>query len=294
MADDKPTKPSKGAKKTGLGHEGLSIEGILERRSRQRQVEPAPADPPPQPASRAEAPNARFSLKSVMDLIANESRGLAPVSPAKPIEPVAEKAPEKAPQRVAEKISADARRKQAALERRLAREFALQLLYAARLGETSIEVAEARLLQHSMTLGWDDDIRLHIPSPALRSFSRQLGLRAVEATDRYNEMLAQRLTNWRIERLEAIDRMLLHLAVAELELFKETSHRIVLNEFIEIAKDYGSDQSPRFINGVLDALIPVVRPGVQSKGRAGDPAERASKKSGKGNDKPNGDSPASS
>jgi N utilization substance protein B len=59
--------------------------------------------------------------------------------------------------------------------------------------------------------------------------------------------------NWRMERLGAIERSVLRLAAAELSI-AETPPRVVLQESIRLAERYGSAQSARFVNGVLDAL----------------------------------------
>jgi N utilization substance protein B len=59
--------------------------------------------------------------------------------------------------------------------------------------------------------------------------------------------------NWRLERLGAIERSVLRLAAAELQL-GETPPRVVLQESIRLAERYGTPQSARFVNGVLDAL----------------------------------------
>jgi N utilization substance protein B len=59
--------------------------------------------------------------------------------------------------------------------------------------------------------------------------------------------------NWRMERLGAIERSVLRLAAAELAI-AETPPRVVLQESIRLAERYGSAQSARFVNGVLDAL----------------------------------------
>ena len=60
--------------------------------------------------------------------------------------------------------------------------------------------------------------------------------------------------NWKIERLANIDHANLRLGVWQLLNAKEISHHIVIDEAIELAKQFGSEQSPGFINGVLDAV----------------------------------------
>ena len=65
--------------------------------------------------------------------------------------------------------------------------------------------------------------------------------------------LADVTTNWRLERLGAIDRCVLRLAAAELQA-GETPPRVVIQEAVRLAERYGTEQSARFVNGVLDAL----------------------------------------
>lgn len=65
--------------------------------------------------------------------------------------------------------------------------------------------------------------------------------------------LVEVTTNWRLERLGAIERSVLRAAAAELRL-GETPARVVIQEAIRLAERYGSEQSARFVNGVLDAL----------------------------------------
>ena len=69
----------------------------------------------------------------------------------------------------------------------------------------------------------------------------------------FDRTLADLTENWRMERLGAIERSVLRLAAAELSI-GETPPRVVLQESIHLAERYGSAQSARFVNGVLDAL----------------------------------------
>ena len=63
------------------------------------------------------------------------------------------------------------------------------------------------------------------------------------------------LTNWRLERLSAIDRAILRLGAAEMLHFEDIPPRVTIQEALGLAEKYGTDQSPRFVNGVLDALM---------------------------------------
>lgn len=104
-------------------------------------------------------------------------------------------------------------------------------------------------LERTATLVWDD---LAVP-PDERAFAQALiRIVAAERADIDGELAAV-TTNWRIERLGHIERCVLRLASAEL-LQGGTPPRVVLQEAVRLAERYGSAQSARFVNGVLDAL----------------------------------------
>ena len=73
--------------------------------------------------------------------------------------------------------------------------------------------------------------------------------------------LAEAAERWEISRLAATDRAVLRAAVGELIGRPGTPARVILNEAIEIAKRFGSEESGRFVNGVLDRVARTVRPG---------------------------------
>ncbi len=63
--------------------------------------------------------------------------------------------------------------------------------------------------------------------------------------------------NWSLERMSRVDRNLLRLSIYEILFVPETPRNVVMNEAIEIAKKFGNDESPAFINGILDAAVKV-------------------------------------
>ncbi|MDA8401769.1 MAG: transcription antitermination factor NusB [Deltaproteobacteria bacterium] len=76
----------------------------------------------------------------------------------------------------------------------------------------------------------------------------------LEKIDGLIRMLAK---NWTIERMSRVDRNLLRLSIYEILFIPETPKNVVINEAIEIAKKFGNDESPAFINGILDAAVKV-------------------------------------
>ncbi|HMB55218.1 MAG TPA: transcription antitermination factor NusB [Thermoanaerobaculia bacterium] len=81
----------------------------------------------------------------------------------------------------------------------------------------------------------------------------------VQGTDRHreqiDELIRSQADNWRLERMPVVDRNILRLAVYEMLHQPEVPKLVVVDEAIELAKKYGSDQSGRFVNGLLDGLL---------------------------------------
>jgi N utilization substance protein B len=96
---------------------------------------------------------------------------------------------------------------------------------------------------------WDD---LHVP-PHERRFASRLVADLENSREVLDDELRAVTANWRLERLGAVDRSILRLGAAELSR-KETPPRVVIHEAVRLAERYGSDDSPKFVNGVLDAL----------------------------------------
>ncbi|MBI4544911.1 MAG: transcription antitermination factor NusB [Gemmatimonadetes bacterium] len=81
-------------------------------------------------------------------------------------------------------------------------------------------------------------------------------LRAVaEHRQEIDGLVQQALTNWRLERLSAIDRNVLRLCAAEMGYLEDVPRRVALQEAIHLAEKYGTAESARFVNGVLDAVL---------------------------------------
>jgi N utilization substance protein B len=92
-------------------------------------------------------------------------------------------------------------------------------------------------------------------SEGVRGFADMLLRGALAHLDEIDEELERQTAHWRLDRLAAVDRNILRLAMYELLFEGDTPHAVVIDEAIEIAKKFGAEESPRFVNGVLDGFV---------------------------------------
>jgi N utilization substance protein B len=129
-------------------------------------------------------------------------------------------------------------------QRREAREVVLQALYANEIGKGK----------------WEDIIKSVI-KPRLSNdteifkFAERLFLKIVNNQDEIDEIIQKHLNNWRLGRLNAIDRLLLRIAITEFLYYEQIPTKVSINEAIEIAKKYSTKKSGNFINGILDSAL---------------------------------------
>lgn len=131
--------------------------------------------------------------------------------------------------------------------RREARERVMQALYAFEQGGGSAE----HIIGHIIRPGLDDD-------PSTFKFCESLFLRCVDAEDEANEIIKQYAENWEFSRIALIDRLLLRMAICEMLSFPDIPPKVSINESIEIAKKFSTENSGKFINGILDAVLLVL------------------------------------
>ena len=127
-------------------------------------------------------------------------------------------------------------------QRHQARRLALQFLY--QLDATGEEL-EPALERFRLAFGLD---------PKLADFFLRLIHGVAEHRDSLDEMIQSRSHNWRVARMAKVDRNILRLAVYELAFCKDVPDKVAINEAIELAKDFGTEESGSFINGVLDSI----------------------------------------
>ena len=88
----------------------------------------------------------------------------------------------------------------------------------------------------------------------LADFARQIIFGVLPRTTDLDQLIAKYAAEWPFDQVAAIDRNILRIALWEFAVFHETPIKVAINEAVELAKEFGSDSAPRFVNGVLGAL----------------------------------------
>ena len=127
--------------------------------------------------------------------------------------------------------------------RRKAREYALQMLFQWDITHDTSDQVVATFFQN-----------LPDESTATVDFARQLVTGTVDHVEQIDEIIRRHAEHWRLDRMATVDRNLLRLAIYEFLYGKETPKTVVINEAIEIARRFSAQESPQFINGVLDSI----------------------------------------
>ena len=123
-----------------------------------------------------------------------------------------------------------------------ARALALQVLYEVDMANhPPADVLQARLEETPL-------------SPELSEFARQIVFGVLPLTNVLDLSIARYAPEWPFDQIAAIDRNILRMACWEFAVFHDTPLKVAINEAVELAKIYGSDSAPRFINGVLGSL----------------------------------------
>lgn len=91
-----------------------------------------------------------------------------------------------------------------------------------------------------------------------RVFANQLFEGAAHAAAELDDTIAKHAENWRPERISAIDRAILRLALHEMQA-SDTPPKVVINEAVELAKKFSSDEARRFVNGILGACLKTIK-----------------------------------
>jgi len=128
-------------------------------------------------------------------------------------------------------------------KRRRARELVLQALYESEFSDrAALEVV-------------DQHIERRDPSEEGADRARDLFLKTVEKREELDGIIRRYLENWDFERLSLIDRNIVRFALAEVLYFPDVPSSVIIDEAIEIAHRYSSDEAGRLVNGLVDRAV---------------------------------------
>ena len=126
--------------------------------------------------------------------------------------------------------------------RRLGRELALQALYSIDLNPGEVGSAVAQLWEESK-------------GPELsRVFAEELVKGVIDNRPEIDRRIAEKSRNWPLTRMAKVDLNILRLAAFELLFRTDIPRNVTINEAIEVAKTFGTEESPAFVNGILDEI----------------------------------------
>lgn len=126
--------------------------------------------------------------------------------------------------------------------RRLARERAVQFLYG------------LHLTRYDWVKVLDDFWTINPARPSVKSYAEKLIRGVVEHTSELDEHIHAALDRWTPERVGPVERAVLRVALYEMMHVPDVPAPVAINEALEVSRRYGSEEAPRFVNGVLDRL----------------------------------------
>ena len=137
--------------------------------------------------------------------------------------------------------------------RHRAREAALQILYQWEIGRGDVDRAAETFFSQQ----WPDT---DAPPDALRTFASALAHDTVERLEAIDSWIAETTERWRPERMAILDRLILRMAICELQRDRGTPPAVVINEALELARTFSTEEAVKFINGMLDAIRKKLEP----------------------------------
>lgn len=131
--------------------------------------------------------------------------------------------------------------------RHRAREAALQILYQWEIGQSEVGRAAETFFDRQ----WPDQAP---PAAELREFATALARDTVSGLAEIDPLIAETAERWRPERMAVIDRLIMRMAICEMRRDRTTPAPVVINEALELARTFSTEDAVKFINGVLDTI----------------------------------------
>ena len=129
-------------------------------------------------------------------------------------------------------------------EKRLARIIALQTIYAYEVAETEPGNTIATIVEELQ----------ESPSADVIAYGGELARLAIDHQEDSDELIVARLKNWEMKRVSLIDKLILRLEISEMLYEESIPPKVSIVEGVEIAKLFSTDDSGRFVNGILDSV----------------------------------------
>ena len=130
----------------------------------------------------------------------------------------------------------------AVFKRRIVREKVLQILYAYEINNENL-------------MGLSNSLLAEVTDENDKKFGEDLINRVLIHKKELDDKIQERVSNWEMSRIALIDKLLLRMAICELLYFPDIPPKVSINEAIEIAKEFSTAGSGKFINGILDAIL---------------------------------------
>ncbi len=130
------------------------------------------------------------------------------------------------------------------MKRHEAREVALKALFAYDLGKNDLDFVLKHLLEENNKVDENS-----------KSFIEYLVQGVLEHKEKIDALIAQHSMEWKFERIAAVDRNIMRIALYEINYTPDMPAAVAINEAVELAKNYSSQESARFINGILGNFI---------------------------------------
>ena len=142
--------------------------------------------------------------------------------------------------------------------RREIREAVLQALYSEEVGKNDWEEILNSFLKPKLKSNKDE-----------YKFAEKLFLKTLNNSEEIDEVIEKHINNWKIERLNVMDKIIIRMAICEFLFFEQIPTKVTINEAIEIGKRFSTSKSGNFINGILDASLSDLKKQdrVEKKGR---------------------------
>lgn len=134
------------------------------------------------------------------------------------------------------------------MKRRKAREYALQILF-------QLDVRKEKPAAIIFKRFWEE----RSPDDEVKTFTEEIVKGTAKHIEKINKQIHACARNWSLDRMATVDRNVLRMAVYEILYRRDIPASVTINEAIEIAKKYGTDESGSFVNGILDSVARIAR-----------------------------------